>query len=859
MDNLPEGDWFCSVCIEYMEETGDFGTEAAEAYIKKRQQDKKRKRAPTSSAPQTTSASSTNKKKGTKGNMRKKQQQEKKVAVSTLQKQVGAMSEEEAQRPTKARKLAQASIQSPAVSTSSLSLLNQISSANSGRPLPAKSPRKPVPDTVDPKPPLPSYLPPGWTFSHTRPVLKRGEDLDARDVFQWYTTAQVRKFCSVRNISTKGRVLELCRRIAAFCRREPVPRKVLKGIDPLDYISVDEDEDDLMDVEAPATSAGGERELVVMEKQEEGVKEEVEEDEEKKNEEELQEEVEMVKEERLEEDVVSGTADPMEVAEEGLGIEEDEVSRDEESGVTVPPSPAPSPSPSSPDASSPALPPALPPSGETISSRENQSSVRLKDELNKEEEERRQRQQEVAIKLLEKEETRQRLLKKRDEILEKKRALLSRRQELTSGSSDSPPASAPSSTTSSVVSSGGILLQETPESNLSRSGAVVHPAPGMFPGEFVVKAVINHRENIPLNRTEYFTMWEDGDYTWEPEESFQDDDGIVSLVFLAYREKSAKSGTKPTPSLPPARDTKANKVTTIASVKPKIEKAKKPFHRPIRAMKTDGSKNVCCHYCRGNRHRTSANVIYAECTTCNNIICSNCSRMFLDCDIGSLGDKWRCTVCLKNCCCLHEQCPHDHYHCFTYRRALKRKGVVLPRHQIRKKAAPRRRIAPPKKDLQDSSDMSNSASSSNLSQRLLQIPGVSPQSSSSQSLGSPRKPSVKLHIDTSRSPLNSPLITSPVSLDELSQKKYFQEDIRPHTWDAFDQNLWSSFPSSMAPLDSQMLDPLADTSLPPAFDPANVSSFVSDSGTGVGVGVGMDTVVVGDDDGGSFFDSMLNL
>jgi len=59
----------------------------------------------------------------------------------------------------------------------------------------------------------------------------------------------------------------------------------------------------------------------------------------------------------------------------------------------------------------------------------------------------------------------------------------------------------------------------------------------LFSQEFVVTAILDQRHNTEMNRIEFYTAWADGDYTWEPKESFIDDDGVYTDLFLDYIRK----------------------------------------------------------------------------------------------------------------------------------------------------------------------------------------------------------------------------------------------------------------------------------------------------------------------------------
>lgn len=53
----------------------------------------------------------------------------------------------------------------------------------------------------------------------------------------------------------------------------------------------------------------------------------------------------------------------------------------------------------------------------------------------------------------------------------------------------------------------------------------------VFPHSCKVIAILDQRHNPDLDRVEFFTSWVDGDYSWEPKESFIDDDGVYTVRF----------------------------------------------------------------------------------------------------------------------------------------------------------------------------------------------------------------------------------------------------------------------------------------------------------------------------------------
>lgn len=67
-------------------------------------------------------------------------------------------------------------------------------------------------------------FPPDWNFSKTKPKLRRGTQLQAADVYQWYTPMELKTFLNRHGLSHKGRLHELVKRVVDYCAEAPPNR-----------------------------------------------------------------------------------------------------------------------------------------------------------------------------------------------------------------------------------------------------------------------------------------------------------------------------------------------------------------------------------------------------------------------------------------------------------------------------------------------------------------------------------------------------------------------------------------------------------------------------------------------------------
>jgi hypothetical protein len=60
--------------------------------------------------------------------------------------------------------------------------------------------------------------------------------------------------------------------------------------------------------------------------------------------------------------------------------------------------------------------------------------------------------------------------------------------------------------------------------------------------EDIVVSVTKRRWNETEKRLEWLVTWNDGGQTWEPKESFVEDNGPVNVVWLKFEEEDAAKG-----------------------------------------------------------------------------------------------------------------------------------------------------------------------------------------------------------------------------------------------------------------------------------------------------------------------------